>query len=112
MIKGLSTATFPSPFGVEGDIVPAFAVIKEAHARGFIGSRVITVTFDMFVSEAAYDAEKPKLCSHNYTITEIFEGTTVDSMDGFFDMIYQVVMGYDPAFANAEIVNEPEGEVE
>ncbi len=106
MTKGLLTTTFPSPFGVEGDKITAFAVIHKINGNGFVGSRKIIVTFDIFASEAAFDAGKIRVCPHEYTITEIDEGTVIDSMDDLFDTIYQVILTNDPAFVDAVIIGE------
>lgn len=109
MIKGLSTTSFPSPFGVDGDVLDAFAVINDCHAHGVVGKRAISAAFDIYASEAAYDAGKRQICKHVYSMTEIYEGTVVNSMDEFFDAVYQVVLANDPCFTDGEVVNfDPE----
>ena len=103
-VKGLKVADFPHPFGVEGDVVPVFAVIKQFHGRE-AEARVITVAFDLYASEEALDAGKAPMNGfhHSYTVTEIID-LTANSMDELWDTVYQVVKTYDPAFVNAEIV--------
>lgn len=107
LYKGVSLPNFPSPFE-DNTTISVFAVLSGngVHAR----NGVITATFDLYASEAAHDAKKPKITSYSYTLDSINQTLTIDSMDGFFNMVYDVVIAGDPNFTGATVVTETEEE--